>query len=58
LDDIDRKLISELQIYGRTTFSKLGKLVGYSSMGVKKRLKKIQKQLKIIKKEKLKHFTF
>ena len=41
MDDIDRKLISELQIYGRTTFSKLGKLVGYSSMGVKKRLKKM-----------------
>jgi len=41
LDDVDRKLISELQMDGRTTFTKLGKLVGYTSMGVKKRLKKM-----------------
>ena len=41
MDDVDRKLISQLLIDGRVTFSKLGELVGYTSMGVKKRIKKM-----------------
>jgi DNA-binding Lrp family transcriptional regulator len=42
LDDIDRKIISQLQLDGRTTLEELGKIVGYTSMGVKKRLKKLR----------------
>ncbi len=41
MDEVDSKLLSQLQIDGRTTFSKLGELVGYTSMGVKKRIKKM-----------------
>lgn len=41
LDDVDRKIISQLQLDGRTTLEELGKNVGYTSMGVKKRLKKL-----------------
>lgn len=44
LDDIDRKIISQLQLDGRTTLKELGKIVGYTSMGVKKRLKKLLEQ--------------
>jgi len=44
LDDIDRKIISQLQLDGRTTFEELGKIVGYTSMGVKKRLKNLLEQ--------------
>jgi Lrp/AsnC family transcriptional regulator for asnA, asnC and gidA len=41
LDDIDRKIISQLQLNGRTTFEELGKLVGYTSMGAKKRVDRL-----------------
>jgi len=41
LDEIDRKIISQLQLDGRTTLEELGKIVGYTSMGAKKRLKKL-----------------
>ncbi len=41
LDDVDRKIISQLQLDGRTTFEELGKLTGYTSMGAKKRVKKL-----------------
>ena len=41
MDDIDRKIISRLQLDGRTTFEELGKLTGYTSMGVKKRTDKL-----------------
>jgi DNA-binding Lrp family transcriptional regulator len=44
LDDVDRKIISQLQVNGRTTFEELGKIVGYTSMGAKKRLKKLLEQ--------------
>jgi len=44
LDDVDRKIISQLQLDGRTTFEELGKIVGYTSMGAKKRLKKLLEQ--------------
>lgn len=41
LDDVDRKIISQLQIDGRTTFKELSRIVGYTSMGVKKRVKSL-----------------
>jgi DNA-binding Lrp family transcriptional regulator len=41
LDEIDRKIISQLQQDGRTTFEELSKIVGFSSMGVKKRFDKL-----------------
>lgn len=41
LDDIDRKIVSQLQLNGRTTFEELGKLVGYTSMGAKKRVDRL-----------------
>ena len=44
MDDIDRKIISQLQLDGRTTLKELGKIVGYTSMGAKKRLKKLLEQ--------------
>lgn len=44
LDEIDRKIVSKLQLDGRTTFKELGELVGYSSMGVKKRLESLQER--------------
>jgi DNA-binding Lrp family transcriptional regulator len=44
LDDIDRKIISLLQLNGRTTFEELGKAVGFTSMGIKKRLQRLQKK--------------
>jgi Lrp/AsnC family transcriptional regulator for asnA, asnC and gidA len=44
LDHIDRKLVTKLQQNGRTTLQDLGKTVGYSSMGVKKRVEKLQEE--------------
>lgn len=44
MDDIDRKIVSKLQQDGRTTFEELGKITGYTSMGVKKRLEKLLEQ--------------
>lgn len=44
LDEVDRKIISKLQLDGRTTFEELGKLIGYTSMGVKKRFGKLLEQ--------------
>lgn len=41
LDDIDRKIISQLQLNGRTTFEKLARIIGFSSMGAKKRVEKL-----------------
>jgi DNA-binding Lrp family transcriptional regulator len=41
LDTIDQKIISQLQLNGRTTFEDLGKLVGYTSMGAKKRVDRL-----------------
>jgi DNA-binding Lrp family transcriptional regulator len=38
MDDIDQKIISQLQSNGRTTYEKLGKITGFSSMGAKKRV--------------------
>ena len=44
MDEVDRKIISKLQLYGRTTFKELGELIGYTSMGIKKRLKSLQER--------------
>jgi DNA-binding Lrp family transcriptional regulator len=41
LDDVDRKIISQLQLDGRTTLKELSKIVGYTSMGIKKRVKNL-----------------
>ena len=41
MDEIDRKIVSQLQQDGRTTFEELSKIVGFSSMGVKKRFDKL-----------------
>ena len=43
MDEVDRKIISQLQLDGRTTFEGLGKMIGYTSMGVKKRIDKLLK---------------
>jgi DNA-binding Lrp family transcriptional regulator len=44
LDDVDRKIITQLQKDGRTTLEELSKLSGYTSMGTKKRLEKLLKK--------------
>jgi len=44
LDDIDKKIISQLQSDGRTTLQDLSKVVGFTSMGTKKRLEKLIKK--------------
>ena len=41
MDEIDRKIISQLQLDGRTTFEELAKRTGLTSMGVKKRVDKL-----------------
>ncbi|MDH5450863.1 MAG: AsnC family transcriptional regulator [Candidatus Bathyarchaeota archaeon] len=41
MDDVDSKIISQLQLDGRTTFNKLAKMVNFSSMGAKKRVEKL-----------------
>jgi DNA-binding Lrp family transcriptional regulator len=41
LDEVDRKIISQLQVDGRATLEEIAKNVGYTSMGVRKRLQKL-----------------
>jgi DNA-binding Lrp family transcriptional regulator len=41
LDEVDRKIISQLQQNGRTTFQELAEFVGFSGMGVKKRVNRL-----------------
>jgi len=43
MDDVDRKIISQLQLNGRTTLQELSKSTGFTSMGIKKRLEKLLK---------------
>ena len=43
MDAIDRKIISQLQLDGRTTLQELAKTTGFTSMGTKKRLEKLVK---------------
>ncbi|MGB9960392.1 MAG: AsnC family transcriptional regulator [Candidatus Bathyarchaeales archaeon] len=44
MNDVDRKIISRLQIDGRTTLEELAKNVGFTSMGAKKRLQRLIQQ--------------
>ena len=44
MDDVDRKIIAQLQLNGRTTLQELAKTVGFTSMGTKKRLQKLLDQ--------------
>jgi DNA-binding Lrp family transcriptional regulator len=44
LDEIDRKIVSQLQQDGRTTLKELSKIVGYTSMGIKKRVRNLLEQ--------------
>ncbi len=41
MDEINRKIISQLQLDGRTTLEKLAEITGLSNTGVKKRLNKL-----------------
>jgi DNA-binding Lrp family transcriptional regulator len=41
LDHIDWKLITKLQSNGRTTYKELGELIGFTSLGAKKRVDKL-----------------
>ena len=43
MDEIGRKIISQLQLNGRTTLQELAKTIGFTSMGTKKRLDKLVK---------------
>jgi len=44
LDEIDKKIITQLQADGRTTLQELGKSIGFTSMGTKKRLERLLKK--------------
>ena len=44
LDEVDRKIVSKLQLDGRTTLRELAKNIGFTSMGVKRRLQKLKDQ--------------
>ena len=41
MDEVDKKIITQLQADGRTTLEDLSKLTGFTSMGTKKRLEKL-----------------
>jgi Lrp/AsnC family transcriptional regulator for asnA, asnC and gidA len=41
LDAIDKKIVAQLQEDGRTTLNDLSKIIGFTSMGTKKRLEKL-----------------
>jgi DNA-binding Lrp family transcriptional regulator len=43
MDEIDKKIITQLQADGRTTAEELAKITGFTSMGAKKRLEKLIK---------------
>jgi Lrp/AsnC family leucine-responsive transcriptional regulator len=44
MDEVDRKIIAQLQADGRTSLEELAKITGYTSMGTKKRLQKLLKK--------------
>jgi len=44
MDDIDKKIISQLQADGRMTLHELAKCIGFTSMGTKKRLERLIKK--------------
>lgn len=41
MDEVDRKILSQLQKNGRTTQKELARIIGFSSVGTKKRLDKL-----------------
>ena len=41
MDEVDKKIITQLQADGRTSLEDLSKLTGFTSMGTKKRLEKL-----------------
>lgn len=41
MDEVDKKIIAQLQADGRTSLEELAKITGFTSMGTKKRLKKL-----------------
>ncbi len=43
MDEIDKKIITQLQADGRTTLQEMAKNIGFTSMGTKKRLEKLIK---------------
>jgi DNA-binding Lrp family transcriptional regulator len=44
LDEIDKKIITQLQADGRTTLQEIAKSIGFTSMGTKKRLERLLKK--------------
>ena len=44
LDNINRKILSELQSDGRKTFKELGEAIGFTGLGAKKRIEKLLEQ--------------
>ena len=44
MDEVDRKIIAQLQADGRTTLEELAKTTKYTSMGTKKRLQNLLKK--------------
>ena len=44
MDEVDRKIISQLQQDGRTTLEELAKMTGFTSMGIRKRFQKLLDQ--------------
>lgn len=44
MDEIDQKIISQLQADGRTTLQELSQTIGFTSMGTKKRLDRLIKK--------------
>ena len=44
MDEVDRKIIAQLQADGRASLEELAKTTGYTSMGTKKRLQKLLKK--------------
>lgn len=58
MDDVGRKIISQLMIDGRATFEALGKAVGYTSMGAKKRVDRLLESgaIKVSAQLNLEHF--
>ncbi|MFA5572259.1 MAG: winged helix-turn-helix transcriptional regulator, partial [Candidatus Bathyarchaeia archaeon] len=44
MDEIDRKIISQLQADGRATLNDMSRQIGFTSMGTKKRLERLIKK--------------
>jgi len=44
LDEVDKKIVAQLQSNGRSTLQEIAKSIGFTSMGAKKRLERLQKK--------------